>query len=119
LVRGYQLEVDGRFHDVSRKDVQGNGDSPRCDLGKFVCLLVVPAGNVIELDAVELVFKGSYGIAVGLHLVVVKTRILHDLVNHELRAPPNVEAFDACFDGDSEATKEVLVFRHVVGCREV
>jgi hypothetical protein len=39
---------------------------------------------VIELDAIELVLKGSHGLAVGLHLVVVATRVLHDLVNHEL-----------------------------------
>jgi hypothetical protein len=74
---------------------------------------------MVKLDAVELVFEGSYGIAVHLHLVVVTTRILHDLVNHELRVPPNVEAFDACLDGDSEAAKEGLVFRHVVGRGEV
>jgi uncharacterized membrane protein len=69
---------------------------------------------MIELDAVELVLKGSYGVAVGLHLVIVTTRILHDLVNHKLRDPPDVEAFDACLDGDSEAAKEGLVFYHVV-----
>jgi hypothetical protein len=54
-----------------------------------------------ELDAVELVFEGSHDVAVGLHLVIVTTRILHDLVDHELRVPPNVEAFNACLDGDS------------------
>jgi hypothetical protein len=57
---------------------------PRRDLGEFVRLLVVPMGNVIELDVVELVFEGSYDIAVGLLLVVVTTRILHDLIDHEL-----------------------------------
>jgi hypothetical protein len=76
-------------------------------------------GYVVKLDAVELVFEGSYGITVRLHLVIVTTRILHDLVDHELRVPPNVEAFDACLDGDSEAAKEGLVFRHVVGRGEV
>jgi hypothetical protein len=76
-------------------------------------------GNVIELDAVELVLEGSYGIAVGLHFVVVTARILHDLVNHELRVLPDVEAFDVCLDGDSEAAKEGLVFCHVVGRGEV
>jgi hypothetical protein len=70
------------------KSFQGNGDSPRRNFGEFVCLLVVPAGYVVKLDAVELVFKGSYDIAVGLHLVVVTARILHDLVDHELANPP-------------------------------
>jgi hypothetical protein len=48
---------DGRFRDVPRKDIRGNGDWPRRDFGEFVRLLVVPAGNVIELDAVELVYR--------------------------------------------------------------
>jgi hypothetical protein len=69
---------------------------------------------MVKLDTVELVLEGSYGVAVGLHLVVVTTRIIHDLVDHELRVPPNVEAFDACLDGDSEAAKKGLVLRHVV-----
>jgi hypothetical protein len=60
---------------------------------------------MIELDAVELVLEGLYGVAVGLHLVVATTRILHDLVNHELRVPPDVKAFDACLNGDSEAAR--------------
>jgi hypothetical protein len=74
---------------------------------------------MIELDAVELVFEGSYGAAVGLHLVVVTTRILHDLVDHELRVSLDVEVFDACLDGDFEAAKEGILFRHVVGRGEV
>jgi hypothetical protein len=84
---GVSLGVDGRFRDIPRKDVRGNGDSPQRDLGEFIHLLVVSAGNVIELDAVELVLEGSHGIAVGLHLIVVTAHILHDLVNHELRFP--------------------------------
>jgi hypothetical protein len=87
---------------------------PRRNLGEFVRLPVVPAGNVIELDTVELVFEGSYSVAVGLHLVVVTTHILHDLVNHQLRVPPDIEAFDACLDGDSKVAKKGLVLRHVV-----
>jgi hypothetical protein len=77
------------------------------------------AGDVVELDVVELVFEGSYGVAVGLHLVVMTNRILHDLVNHELRIPPDVEAFNACLDGDSDAVKKGLVLHHVVRCGEM
>jgi hypothetical protein len=40
--------------------------------------------DMIELYVVELVLEGSYGVAVGLHLVSVATRILPDLVNHKL-----------------------------------
>jgi hypothetical protein len=74
---------------------------------------------VIELDAVELVLESAHSIAIGLHLVVVATRVLHDLVNHELRVSPGVEAFDACLDGNSEAAKEGLILRHVVGRGEM
>jgi hypothetical protein len=69
---------------------------------------------VIEFDSVELVLEGPYSVAVGLHLVIMVTRVLHDLVNHELRVSPDVEAFDACFDGNSEAAKKGLVLCHVV-----
>jgi hypothetical protein len=31
--------------------------------------------------------------------------LFHDLVDHELRVPPHVEAFDAYFDGDFEAAE--------------
>jgi hypothetical protein len=60
---------------------------------------------VIELDAVELVLEGPHGLAVRLHLVVVAARVLHDLIDHELRVPPHVEAFDAYFNCDLEVAK--------------
>jgi hypothetical protein len=56
-------------------------DPPRRNFGEFVRPLVVPAEYMVKLDAVELVFEGSYCIAVCLHFIVVTTRILHDLVN--------------------------------------
>jgi hypothetical protein len=96
------------------KNVRGNGNSPRHNCGKLVRLLVVSAGHVIKLYAIELVFEGPHGIAVFFHLVVVTTRVLHDLVDHELRVSPNVEALDACLDGDFEAAEKGLVLRHVV-----
>jgi hypothetical protein len=43
------------------------------------------------------------------------TRVVHDLVNHELRVSPDIEALDAYLDGDSKAEEEGLVLRHVVG----
>jgi hypothetical protein len=49
----------------------------------------------------------------------VTARILHDLVSYELRVSHDVEAFDACLNGDSEATKKGLVLRHIVGCGEM
>jgi hypothetical protein len=64
---------------------------------------------VVELDAVELVLEGPHGLAVCLHLIVVAARVFHDLVDHELRIPPHVEAFDAYLDGDLEAAKQGFV----------
>jgi hypothetical protein len=36
----------------------------RPDLGELVRLIVISAGHVVELDAVELVFEGPHGLAV-------------------------------------------------------
>jgi hypothetical protein len=69
---------------------------------------------VVEFYAVELVLEGPYGFAIRLHLVVVAARVLHDLVDHELRVSPHVEVLDACLNGDFEAAKEGLVLGHVV-----
>jgi hypothetical protein len=92
----------------------GNDDSPRRDLHELTRLLVVLAGNVVELDAVEFVLERAHSVAVGLHHLIVAARILHDLVDYELRVSPDVEALNADFNGDSEATKEGLVLHHVV-----
>jgi hypothetical protein len=69
---------------------------------------------MVKLYAVELVLEGPHSIAVRLHLVVVAARVLHDLVDHKLRVPPDVEALDARLDGDSEAAEKGLVLCHVV-----
>jgi hypothetical protein len=69
---------------------------------------------VVKLYAVELVLEGPYGIAVCLHLVVLTAHVLHDLVDHELRVPPDVEALDAHLDGDFEAAEKGLILLHVI-----
>jgi hypothetical protein len=69
---------------------------------------------VVEFYVVELVLEGPHGLAVRLHLVVVVTRVLHDLVHHELRVSPHVEVLDARLDGDFEATEEGLVLCHAI-----
>jgi hypothetical protein len=74
---------------------------------------------MIEFDVIEFILEAVHGIAVCFHLLVVIARVLHDLVNHELRVSPDVEALDACFDGDSEAIKEGLILRHIVERGEV
>jgi hypothetical protein len=100
--------------DIPRENVRGNGDSPRRDFGKLIRLLVVPARHVVKLYAIELILEGTHSFAIRLHIVIVAARILHDLVDHELRVPPHVETLNACFNGDFKATKEGLVFSHVV-----
>jgi hypothetical protein len=72
------------------------------------------AGDVIELDAIELVLEGVHGVAISFHLLVVAAHILHDLIDYELRVSPNVEALDAGRNGNLEAAKEGLVLHHVV-----
>jgi hypothetical protein len=93
--RGVRLEDDRGLGDVTGKNVRRDRNPPGRDFGQLVHLFVVPAGHVIELDAIELVLEGSHGLAIRFHLIIVATRVLHDLVNHELRIPPHVEALDA------------------------
>jgi hypothetical protein len=69
---------------------------------------------VIEFNAVELVLEGSHSLAACFHLIIVAARFFHDLVNHELRISPHVEALDAYLDGDLEAAEKGLVLSHVV-----
>jgi hypothetical protein len=90
-----RLEGDRGLSDVAGENVRGDGDPPGRDLGQLVRLLVVPAGHVIELDAVKFVLEGSHSLAVGLHLIVMAARVLHDLIDYELRVSPYVEALDA------------------------
>jgi hypothetical protein len=90
---------------VPRKDVRGKSDLPRRDFGELIRLLVVPARHVVEFYAIELVLEGSHSFAVCFHLVVVTARILHDMVDHELRVSSHVEVLDACLNGDFEAAK--------------
>jgi hypothetical protein len=66
-----RLEVDGRLGDIPSEDVRGDSDPPRRDLGELVRLLVIPAGHVVELDAVEFVLEGPHDLAVRLQLIVV------------------------------------------------
>jgi hypothetical protein len=72
----------------------------RHNLCEFICLLIVLAGDVIKLDTIEFVLESAYGVAVCFHLLIVATHVLHDLVNYELQVSPDIEALDACFDGD-------------------
>jgi hypothetical protein len=80
--------------EISRENVRWNCGSTRSNFREFIGGLIIPACNVVELEAVELVLKAPYLLAVGLHLGITATRALHDLVNHELRVTSNVEVPD-------------------------
>jgi hypothetical protein len=49
----------------------------------------------------------------------VETHVLLDLVNHELRVSPDVEAFDSRLNDNSKAAEKGLLFCHVVGHGEM
>ena len=52
-----------------------------------------------------LVLEAAHCIAVRLHLRVVIARLLHDLIDDELRVTAHVEALDAELDGDAGALR--------------
>jgi hypothetical protein len=53
---------------ISCKNVGWDGSSTRSDFREFIGGLIILACNVIELEAMKLVFKASYLFTVGLHL---------------------------------------------------
>ena len=91
---GRVVGLDGGLMQVSGEDVRGNRCSPRGYLSQLVRSLVVPSGDVVELEPVELVLQAPNLIAVGFHLRVAAVGVLHDLVNDELLVTASVEASD-------------------------
>jgi hypothetical protein len=77
---------------VSGEDIRWNRCPPRGYLSQLVRGLVVPSGDVVELESVELVFQAPNLVAVGLHLPVAVVGVLHDLVDHKLRVATSIEA---------------------------
>jgi hypothetical protein len=77
---------------VSGEDIRGNRCPPRGYLSQLIRSLVVPSGDVVELEFVELVFQAPNLVALGLHLPVAAVGVLHDLVDDKLRVATSVEA---------------------------
>jgi hypothetical protein len=50
---------------------------------------------------------------------VTAIRLLHDLVDDELRVTSDVEPLDPKLGGNVQAVDEVIIFRHIVYCTEV
>ena len=111
--------VDGRLAEVSSEDVRGDRGPRRCHLRQFVHGLVELPRNVVEFETVELIFKATYQFAVRLHFGVMTIRVLHDLVDDELRIAPYVETPHSKFDGDLQAVDKSFVLGCVVGGSEV
>jgi hypothetical protein len=46
---------------------------------------------MVVLQPIELIFQAPNFIAIGLHFLIAAVRVLHDLVNNELRVATSVE----------------------------
>jgi hypothetical protein len=47
---------------------------------------------MVEFQPIELIFQAPNFVTVGLHFSIAAVRVLHDLVNNELRVATSVEA---------------------------
>jgi hypothetical protein len=57
--------------EISRENVKWNCGSTRSDFHEFIGGLIIPACNVVKLEAVKLVLKAPYLLTVGLHLGIM------------------------------------------------
>jgi hypothetical protein len=80
--------------EIFRENVRWNCSSTGSDFYEFIGGLIISACDVVELEAMKLVFKASYLLTVGLHLGITAARALHDLVDYELRVTSNIEVPD-------------------------
>jgi hypothetical protein len=83
---GRLVEFYGRLIYVSGEYIWGNRCPSRGYLSQFIYSLVVSSRNMVEFQPTELVFQAPNFVTVGLHFLVAAVRVLHDLVNNELRA---------------------------------
>jgi hypothetical protein len=89
---GRVVGLDGGLMYVSGEDIWGNHCPPRGYFSQLIRSLVVPSGDMVVLESVELVFQAPNLVAVGLHLSVAIVGVLHDLVDDKLRVATSVEA---------------------------
>jgi hypothetical protein len=54
--------------EISRENVRWKCGSTRSDFREFIGGLIIPACNVVELEAMKLVLKAPYLFTVGLHI---------------------------------------------------
>jgi hypothetical protein len=89
---GCIVEFDGWLIYVPGEDVRGNRRPSRGYFSQLICSLVVPSSNMVEFQPIELIFQAPNFVTVGLHFLIAVVRVLHDLVNDELRVATSVEA---------------------------
>jgi hypothetical protein len=56
---------------IPRENIGWNRGSVRCDFCEFIGGLIISARNVVEPEAVKIVFKAPHLVAVGFHLGVM------------------------------------------------
>jgi hypothetical protein len=89
---GRVIGLDGGLMYVSGEDIRGNRCPPRGYLSQLIRSLVLPSGDMVELESVELVFQAPNLVTVGLHLSVAAVGVLHDFIDDKLRVATSVEA---------------------------
>jgi hypothetical protein len=77
--------------EIFHENIRWNYSSTGSDFCEFIGGLIIPTCDVVELEAMKLVFKASYLLTVGLHLGITVARALHDLADYELRVTSNIE----------------------------
>lgn len=100
LMRSCPLVVHRRFMEIFCEDIRRNCGTSRRNFGWLIGGLVVTPCNVVELEAMELVFQTLELLAIHLHLGVVVARCLHYLVNDEQRVTSDVKSLDSKLDHD-------------------
>jgi hypothetical protein len=57
--------------EISREDIRWNRGSTGSDFREFIDGFIISACNVVELEAMKLVLKAPYLLAVGFHLRIM------------------------------------------------
>ena len=100
--------------EVTDKDVRGDRSPFGCHLCKCIGGFVVFSQHMVEFKVVKFFIQALDRLAVCIHLEIMATRLLHDLVNYEPRVASDIEPFDPKLDCDVEAVNKGLVLRHII-----
>jgi hypothetical protein len=99
---------------IASEDASGS----RCLIGRQLCelvrCLVRPSGNMVELEAIKLIFQEADRLAVCRHLRFVIARLFHDLVYDQLRVTSDIELSDPKLGGDVQTVDKHLILSDIV-----